>query len=320
MVEDTPLSELAQKYERVLGQTAELNKPGFPSRELPALFPDHPPDQAWCNRHIFSDSIILVSTSDDEIGCAKLLVYSWRLTQAFLAFGMPVRGAVTCGDIYENPLRNVVLGLPMTRAYELERDQQWIGVVIDPSVESAFPALFNSVSPAWQFLSNILLCYPVSLKSGQAEFWTLNWRFNLTVEKGTKSLFSTSGERHIQEKVHNTLQYARAVVNAGKAYPPSHIEMPIELGRFGVGSKAPPSRMVMICRRLGVVPFMFDYPPDRQKRHAFHDGPLYFVACSAHQFSLAIMSKMTYALSLWAQTPKRVIDTCRQRLQQYDSL
>lgn len=239
MVEDTPLPELARRYEQVLDQTAAMNKPFLPGRE-PTLFPNHPPGGAWCDRYIFSDSVILVSTSDDEASCAKLITYSWRLTQMLLASGMPVRGAIVYGDIYENLRKNIVLGLALTRAYELERTLQWIGAVIDPSVELAFPVLFDAGNTRWAPLSNIILRYPAPFKNGWVEFWTLNWRFNLTVEKGTRSLFSTSGERHIQEKVDNTLQYAKVVLSTNRAYVPPRTELPIELRNFFAGSRKPP--------------------------------------------------------------------------------
>lgn len=241
MIKSTSLSELVRKYEFMVDSTAALNRPMFPEKELPTLFPNQTENEPWCNRYIFSDSIILISLNDDDISCLKLLVYAWRFTQALLVSGMPVRGAITHGEVYENPSKNIVLGLALTKAYELEQKQQWIGVAIDSSTELGNPELFKSIRSEKQIMSNVFLRYPVPYKDGTTEeLHTLNWRFNLFVEKGTRSLFTTSNENHIIEKVQNTLKYAKTVIDLGKVYVQDQSLLPVELRSFFSGSKNPP--------------------------------------------------------------------------------
>lgn len=241
MIKNESLSELAKKYEKTIGTTGALNKPLFPESDVPTLFQDHFKDTPWCNSYIFSDSIILISNDENYQSCLKLLVYSWRFTQVLLAAGMPVRGAITFGEIYENVSNGIVLGLALTEAYELEQKQQWIGVAIDSSTELAYPGLFSAIKSEKEILKNIFLRYPVPFKDGTTKILhTLNWRFNLIVEKGTRSLFSDQPNAEVDEKIQNTLRYAKKVIDSGKVYVQDQSSLPVELRSFYVGSKEPP--------------------------------------------------------------------------------
>lgn len=236
-----PLQELAKEYDYMVSATDAMNRPFRTQAETPTLFPHHAQNEPWCQRYIFSDSIILISNDSDAISCLKLLVYAWKFLQALLAMRLPARGAVVYGELYENSRTNVVLGRALTGAYELEQKQQWIGIAIDKSVEEAFPDIFSMCTPDTTLLSSVFLKYPVPFKDGSSNILhTLNWRFNLVVEKGTRSLFSESSDESIREKVQNTLNYAKAVVDSGKIYVRDQEFLPVELRSFFVGDREPP--------------------------------------------------------------------------------
>ncbi|MDO8465744.1 MAG: hypothetical protein Q7S46_10925 [Gallionella sp.] len=260
----TPLSELAAKYERRIAEADAMNHPENLVSGTPSLFPNHSPNAPWCQRFVFSDSIILVSIDDSAVSALKLLVYAWRLSQSFIAFQMPLRGGIAFGELYSNPLRNICLGHALTTAYDLEQSQAWVGAAIHSSVEEAFPEILSPDNEYHGLLDDIFLRYPVPMKPVPiigiiSRIWaalmrypvpeqcdaskrlrTLNWRFNLVVEKGTRSLFASDGSYDVMQKVANTLKYAETVVGSGRIYVADQSNLPVELRSMWIGGKEPP--------------------------------------------------------------------------------
>jgi hypothetical protein len=153
---------------------------------------------------------------------------------------MPLRGAITYGEIYLNQTKNITLGKALTNAYELESKQQWIGVVIDNTVEKSMPELFHEIKKT-PILSDIFSLYNVPFKDGSKKhFRTLNWRWNMIVKDGTRSLFEKSDDPSISEKVNNTLEYAKEIVKNGRIYVQYQDQLPIELRSLWVGDQPPP--------------------------------------------------------------------------------
>lgn len=237
----TPLTELAAKYERRIAEVDAMNRPAGWVSGTPSLFPNHSPNTPWCQRFVFSDSIILVSDDDTAVSALKLLVYAWRLSQSFIAFQMPLRGGIAFGELHSNPLRNICLGRALTTAYDLEQSQAWIGAAIHSSVEEAFPEILSPDNEYRGLLDDIFLRYPVPMKDGTFQrLRTLNWRFNLIVEKGTRSLFANDGPLDVMQKVGNTTKYAESVVSSGKVYVADQSNLPAELRSMWIGGKEPP--------------------------------------------------------------------------------
>ena len=239
---NTPLLELAHDYERRILESRSLNRPFDPTGQTPTLFRDHPYNAPWCTQYVFSDSIILVSHEEDIMSCMKLLVYAWRLSQHFMASGTPLRGGVAYGELYQNPSLNVFVGKALAKAYELEGCQNWIGVALDTSVVEKFPEVFEVIDKdVYPVLNDLLFEYAVPLKDGTTkQMKTLNWRWNLVVENGTRSLFSDSDDPKVVEKVNNTLRYVQTFVQRGRLYVKDQSNLPVELRSYYIGAKEPP--------------------------------------------------------------------------------
>ncbi len=244
LIASMSLVDLADKYESMIKSTEAMNrrfKIDQVGKEIPTWFPDHPINDPWCKRYIFSDSIILISVADDEMSFLKLIMYARKLLQSLIAMGLPARGAITFGELFENPDLNFVLGKALTHAYELEQRQQWIGVAIDDKLEQQFPKIFSLIERESGVLSDAFLKYLVPFKDGSSKkMHTLNWRFNFIVEKGTRSLFNEASDESSKEKIKNTFEYARAIVKSGRIYVKEQDLLPVELRSFYVGSKEPP--------------------------------------------------------------------------------
>jgi hypothetical protein len=237
---ETPIEELASKYEKLIDTTEALNRPALPWQKLPTLFPDYKNNTPWCIKNIFSDSIILISHDNTLLSSMKLLVYAWRLSQVFIAYKMPLRGAITFGELYTNPQKGITLGKALTTAYELENKQQWIGVTIDNSMKESMPELFQQINNV-PILSDIFFEYEVPFKDGStSRCHTPNWRWNMIVKDGTRSLFSKSQDAGVIEKINNALAYAKSIIDSKRVYVQSQDHLPVELRSFWVGDQHPP--------------------------------------------------------------------------------
>lgn len=94
---------------------------------------------------VFSDTILLYSKHDDREGFVKLVTAARNLVGISLQAGVPVRGAVTRGELFVSADRNLYVGRGLIDAYELEQSQNWAGAILDGNV-SAVSELRNYVA------------------------------------------------------------------------------------------------------------------------------------------------------------------------------
>ena len=206
---------------------------------MSSLFPQHPPDLPLCKRYVFSDSLILIANGDSYHEFLKLLLTTWRFAQALIANGLPVRGGVAVGEVYVNQQSGVVVGKAVTDAYRLETKQNWVGVAIDGSFIHAYPEFHEALRLTDNIYHYLFFAYDVPLKGGSnLRAHTVNWRYNLVVEKGTRSLFQKTGDAAIDEKIDNTLDYAQAVVRGGHYMSPPGCQR--EIAPYWCGESDPP--------------------------------------------------------------------------------
>ena len=235
-IESMPLDELSSQYEKLISQAR--SHLAFEIHSDNSLFNERFRPARRCSMHVFSDSIILYTNDESDAACLELLLYTWRLQQLFLAAGMPLRGAVHYGEFYAKPKTGIHLGRALSDAYRLESRQEWIGISIGHSVPERYPAVFDTGLGA--MLPGFFPQYSVPMKSGcREDYLTVNWRFNLVVELGTRSLFPANSDADVKKKINNTLEYAKMVVESERAYAHGP-GLPVELQAFFVGTTEPP--------------------------------------------------------------------------------
>ncbi|NLC47428.1 MAG: hypothetical protein GX766_09850 [Firmicutes bacterium] len=242
MVKEIPLEELVKKYEYVVGQVTDifnynyLVSEGLKSR---SIFPNHPIGKPYCTKYIFSDSIILFQNGDTSECCLKLLLHAWKITQIFLVMGFPIRGAITHGEIYINNIQKIFVGKALTAAHSLEQSQDWIGVSIDNTVLEAYPDLAKLLKNQDSIFYHVFFEYDVPLKDNTVKrMHTLNWRWNMVVEKGTRSLFPLNKDPKVTRKQENSIRYAKKFVSRKSMY--LYGEVPVEFATLWVGESEPP--------------------------------------------------------------------------------
>jgi hypothetical protein len=93
---------------------------------------------------LFSDSIVAYTADDKTESFEQVTSFASELLYTLILSGVPVRGAVSHGEIVGSDNRehgNFIAGRPVIEAYRFESQQQWIGVVLTPSVHQRFPDL-----------------------------------------------------------------------------------------------------------------------------------------------------------------------------------
>ena len=242
-ISSTPLPDLASKYEKVIKNVRLLNSPFRTIVDSnPSLFSNLEKGQDWCIQKIFSDSIILFALDESEESFLKLAVYSWRITQVLIAEGMLPRGAISFGEIYINTSSDIFLGSALTEAYELEQKQNWIGISLTSTAYHHYKKVIETVASPSSGKPSFLTHYPVPMKPNNhpVDHVVINWRWNLIVEKGIRSLLPSSKDISVKAKTDNTINYLKHIVQSGSLYPTDSSKTPVELRTFYIGDSEPP--------------------------------------------------------------------------------
>ena len=165
----------------------------------------------------FSDTYMIWS-EDASIACFfEIVVATALVTGCLFSVGLGVRGAITSGEAECILGTSQLVGRAVTRAASLEKQQEWFGVVFDPEI----------LSPDRRAVLDLLIVkplivqYDVPLKDNATlknPCVAVNWRFNMTVEKGIASLLRTSQNPQDEKKRTATLQFCRWLRDRNLAY------------------------------------------------------------------------------------------------------
>jgi hypothetical protein len=92
---------------------------------------------------VFSDSIVITTADDCDVSLQALLQGCSTLFGALLANEIPVRGAIAHGSYVreKTPSGSFVAGRAIIEAYQFEGKQDWVGIMLAPSVIRKVPNL-----------------------------------------------------------------------------------------------------------------------------------------------------------------------------------
>ena len=85
-------------------------------------------------RSWFSDTFIIFSRGDSEQEFILLEQASRRFFQRLILQKIAVRGAISHGNLYSNLEKNIFVGEALIEAYEYGESQNWLGLLLAPSV------------------------------------------------------------------------------------------------------------------------------------------------------------------------------------------
>lgn len=98
---------------------------------------------------LFSDSLV-INTIDNQSDSFELLVRACsNLLYDLAQLGVSVRGAISHGEFVRGPTTNqgvIVAGPPIVEAEFYQRQQDWVGIILAPSVIRANPDVKNQLA------------------------------------------------------------------------------------------------------------------------------------------------------------------------------
>ena len=180
---------------------------------------------------ILSDSVIVYSAplrrtdEDFQRHLSTMLRVSRTVLDKLLEYGLPVRGAISYGEFYVDAANGIYVGRALVEAYGAAETQEWIGVVVAPTLgddiaamEQAFSmALWREnrwlVRPDWDY---VMLDVP--FKKGSKRMYVVNWATSPNASKFATSELFTVGTRstpHVALKYTNTLRFLDEAARKG---------------------------------------------------------------------------------------------------------
>jgi hypothetical protein len=99
---------------------------------------------------VFSDTILILSNDDSFQELIKLIqIVSYVLFDLTHNQHIPIKGSISTGDIIEmkEEKESILAGKPIIEAYNYEQQQNWLGIILAPSVISKYPDIDLKVQP-----------------------------------------------------------------------------------------------------------------------------------------------------------------------------
>lgn len=154
--------------------------------------------------YIFSDSIILFSRTD-SVGDGKLLLSQASLIMgSCLAEGIPLKGALSFGDMVTDHKRQIFFGQPLIDAYELQEQLYLYGAILDESIVTFFDE--NKVD-----ISMLTLDYNVPFKTKFNTYKLINivpaWPDKIELHRQSINNFQNTDNPHVYCYAKNTIEF-----------------------------------------------------------------------------------------------------------------
>jgi hypothetical protein len=93
-------------------------------------------EKAW-----FSDTFLLYSPDDTALSFTAIEATTRWFVYFLVSNGIPVRGAISCADLYADKENNLFFGKALLEAYHYGENQNWIGFVLTPSCVEQMAAI-----------------------------------------------------------------------------------------------------------------------------------------------------------------------------------
>ena len=166
------------------------------------------PAESMAGSLLVADTIVLYAKLPNHYGAGALIVTASNLFNACARHGIPLRGALTYGEVFLNLKENIISGKAFVKAFELEKQQEWCGALVDPEHKDLYLKGKKSLPGA---LHSNLVSYRAPLKKGLRYIYEcIGWihRTGMTEEKIHDLFFKHKKEKHeIYLKYQNTLEF-----------------------------------------------------------------------------------------------------------------
>lgn len=187
-------------------------------------------DNIKVSMNLFSDTVVLWTHDNSVASFFDLLRATQLLFNRCLTIGLPIRGAISSGNLYASSFEmnapdispahsiteNVMFGKALINAYKLEKKQEWSGCIIDPELRNSSEFAIRHIFEA-SLQGEPYLIYNVPIKNQvQTERhlvlnW-INWRKpSEFTEESIREAFSKHNKSvtapSVPEKIQNTVDF-----------------------------------------------------------------------------------------------------------------
>jgi hypothetical protein len=169
-----------------------------------------PVEKTW-----FSDTFLLYTPDDSGSSFGAIEATTRWFMYFLITAGIPVRGAMSCADLYADKQNNVFFGKALVEAYRYGENQDWIGFILSPSCIQQMAAVGLPADrrlnyaywkiPYKEFHEDLPESLPACILGGSH---TINGR-NACVEKLRKMKERSKHSKHTV-KYENAIQFIEA--------------------------------------------------------------------------------------------------------------
>jgi len=124
---------------------------------------------------IFSDTVLIHSLSDETDDLISIIVLISRFFFNSLKKCVPIRGAITYGEFFFNPHKNLYLGIPWIKAHEMGESAQWNGIIVQDEVANRFKNLPANIFEAKDMIIKWDVIFKKSNKLSKENVNVINW-------------------------------------------------------------------------------------------------------------------------------------------------
>lgn len=187
------------------------------------------------NFNLFSDTIVLWTDNNSSESLSELILVTNNLFNYSMQIGLPLRGAISIGDISTNSFKfnskkinivNSIIGCGLVNAYNIEGDQLWSGCVLDPMIYDLCDTHIKNYLDCTYMKKNFLKYNVPRRSTGCQEMIALNWvnvNDDCFDEKTIMELFSSYNKDatadDVKTKIVNTLKFYNFVKNPKNLEP-----------------------------------------------------------------------------------------------------
>lgn len=169
-INNAPLDDVIRRYEN-MKKEIETNTTGYINYVL------NKPIIATC---IFSDTFLIYTNEATEEGFKALLMACRFIFGSSCTHKQPIRGSIAVGEFYASG--GIVIGKPIIKAYENEKEQEWIGCLIEKECKNKAPETFGKY-----LASNTIVEYQIPFKKGDV---TVQYAYNWVKELSENTAFT----------------------------------------------------------------------------------------------------------------------------------
>jgi hypothetical protein len=197
LVESTEVKIVIEKLQSTLSMVPVAKALGvFPN--IPNKFGNFDPEKQLPALSVFSfsDTFVISSSDDSAMNFFQIVIGTSLLSKYLFAAGLPVRGAITCGEAEYIPGTAHLVGRAVIRAARLEKAQDWFGIIIDPEILT--PEREQVL--ALPLVSPVVVSYHVPFKQMNHipnPCRVINWRLTWKFSPGPHLYFRSAPNRRI---------------------------------------------------------------------------------------------------------------------------